>query len=97
MVNLKAVDYADATQPQPGVDLRWPASSVWRPGEPAVRPPRPEAIAGASPRRCHPRTWSEDPALRSRRRVELAAPRCQHVESRASHPVDPRDKPEDDG
>ena len=21
---------------QPGVDLRWPASSIWRPGEPAV-------------------------------------------------------------
>jgi uncharacterized membrane protein len=37
MVNLKAVDYADVSQPQPGADLRWPASSVWRPGEPAVR------------------------------------------------------------
>lgn len=23
--------------PQPGVDLRWPASAIWRPGEPAVR------------------------------------------------------------
>ena len=37
MVNLKAVDYADVSHPQPGDDLRWPASSVWRPGEPAVR------------------------------------------------------------
>ncbi len=36
MVNLKAVDYTDANIPQPGVDLRWPASSIWRPGEPAV-------------------------------------------------------------
>lgn len=24
--------------PQPGVDLHWPASAIWRPGEPAVRP-----------------------------------------------------------
>jgi uncharacterized membrane protein len=37
MVNLKAVDYADVSHPQPGADLSWPASSVWRPGEPAVR------------------------------------------------------------
>ena len=37
MVNLKAVDYAHVSYPQPGDDLRWPASSVWRPGEPAVR------------------------------------------------------------
>ena len=36
MVNLRAVDYTDANIPQPGVDLRWPASSIWRPGEPAV-------------------------------------------------------------
>jgi uncharacterized membrane protein len=37
MVNLKAVDYADVSHPHPGDDLRWPASAVWRPGEPAVR------------------------------------------------------------
>jgi uncharacterized membrane protein len=37
MVNLKAVDYTDVSHPQSGDDLRWPASSVWRPGEPAVR------------------------------------------------------------
>ena len=36
MVKLKAVDYAQASIPQPGVDLRWPASSIWRPREPAV-------------------------------------------------------------
>ena len=36
MVKLKAVDYAQASFPQPGVDLRWPASSIWRPREPAV-------------------------------------------------------------
>ena len=36
MANLRAVNYTDANLPQPGVDLRWPASSIWRPGEPAV-------------------------------------------------------------
>jgi uncharacterized membrane protein len=33
----KIVTYAGASIPQSGVDLRWPASAVWRPGEPAVR------------------------------------------------------------
>ena len=37
MMNPKTVTYTDATFPQPGVDLRWPASAIWRPGEPAVR------------------------------------------------------------
>jgi uncharacterized membrane protein len=36
MVNPKTVDYAVADFPQPGVNLRWPASAIWRPGEPAV-------------------------------------------------------------
>ena len=37
MMNPKIVTYAGASIPQPGVDLRWPASAIWRPGEPAVR------------------------------------------------------------
>ena len=36
MMNPKTVDYADASFPRPGVELRWPASAIWRPGEPAV-------------------------------------------------------------
>jgi uncharacterized membrane protein len=36
MAHSKTVDYAHASFPQPGVDLRWPASAIWRPGEPAV-------------------------------------------------------------
>jgi len=36
MAHSKTVDDADAGFPRPGVDLRWPASAVWRPGEPAV-------------------------------------------------------------
>ena len=24
-------------QGEPGVDLKWPASAIWRPGEPAVK------------------------------------------------------------
>ena len=35
MVNLRAVHYTDTIHPR-GVDLRWPASAIWRPGEPAV-------------------------------------------------------------
>jgi uncharacterized membrane protein len=31
-----AVSNADVDGPQPGVDLRWPASAIWRPGEPTV-------------------------------------------------------------
>ena len=37
MTKPKIVAYADASIPQPGVDLRWPASAIWRAGEPAVR------------------------------------------------------------
>ncbi len=37
MMNPKIVTYTGASFPQPGVDLRWPASAIWRPGEPAVR------------------------------------------------------------
>ena len=37
MMKPKIVTYAGADIPQPGVDLRWPASAIWRPGEPAVR------------------------------------------------------------
>ncbi len=29
--------HSDTSFPRPGVDLRWPASAIWRPGEPAVR------------------------------------------------------------
>ena len=36
MTHLKTVTFADAV-PRPGVELRWPASAIWRPGEPAVR------------------------------------------------------------
>ena len=36
MVSPKIVGYADADFPRPGVELRWPASAIWRPGEPAV-------------------------------------------------------------
>jgi uncharacterized membrane protein len=34
MANLETIHHSEI--PQPGVDLRWPASSIWRPGEPAV-------------------------------------------------------------
>jgi uncharacterized membrane protein len=37
MMTPKTVDYTDASSPRPGVDLHWPASAIWRPGEPAVR------------------------------------------------------------
>lgn len=37
MMNPKIVTYAGAAMPRPGLDLRWPASALWRPGEPAVR------------------------------------------------------------
>ena len=37
MMTPKIVTYADATIPQPRADVRWPASAIWRPGEPAVR------------------------------------------------------------
>ena len=36
MVSPKIVGYADADFPRPGMELRWPASAIWRPGEPAV-------------------------------------------------------------
>ncbi len=36
MMKPKIVTYADASIPQPGIDLRWPASAIWRSGEPAV-------------------------------------------------------------
>jgi uncharacterized membrane protein len=36
MTHSKTVTFADAV-PRPGVELRWPASAIWRPGEPAVR------------------------------------------------------------
>jgi uncharacterized membrane protein len=36
MINPRTIHYADAHMPRPGVDLRWPASAVWRPGEPEV-------------------------------------------------------------
>ena len=29
-------DNTALSRPQPGVDLRWPASAIWRPGEPVV-------------------------------------------------------------
>jgi uncharacterized membrane protein len=34
MANLETIHHAEI--PQAGVDLRWPAASIWRPGEPAV-------------------------------------------------------------
>ena len=37
MMKPTIVTYSGGTIPQPGVDLRWPASALWRPGEPAVR------------------------------------------------------------
>ncbi len=37
MMNPKTIHYADASFPRPGVELHWPASAIWRPGEPAVR------------------------------------------------------------
>lgn len=37
MVNPNVVTGSHASHPQPGVELRWPASAIWRPGEPAVR------------------------------------------------------------
>jgi uncharacterized membrane protein len=36
MANLRAVNYTGEAISRPGADLRWPASSIWRPGEPAV-------------------------------------------------------------
>jgi uncharacterized membrane protein len=36
MTHSKTVTFADAV-PRPGMELRWPASAIWRPGEPAVR------------------------------------------------------------
>jgi uncharacterized membrane protein len=36
MTHSKTVTFADVV-PRPGVELRWPASAIWRPGEPAVR------------------------------------------------------------
>jgi uncharacterized membrane protein len=35
MANLATTHHSE--DPRPGVDLRWPASSIWRSGEPAVR------------------------------------------------------------
>ena len=34
--NPIAVPSVDVSRPKPGVDLRWPASAIWRPGEPKV-------------------------------------------------------------
>ena len=31
-----AAQAGDESRPQPGVDLRWPASAIWSPGEPVV-------------------------------------------------------------
>lgn len=36
MANLRAVNYDDTIHPH-DADLRWPASAIWRSGEPAVR------------------------------------------------------------
>ena len=36
MANLNAIPGADVSHPQQGVDLHWPASAIWRPGEPKV-------------------------------------------------------------
>jgi len=36
MMKPRIVTYTGATIAQPGVDLRWPASAIWRAGEPAV-------------------------------------------------------------
>jgi uncharacterized membrane protein len=36
-MNPNTVTHTGASFAQPGVDLRWPASAIWRPGEPAVR------------------------------------------------------------
>ena len=36
MMKPRIVTYTGATTAQPGVDLRWPASAIWRAGEPAV-------------------------------------------------------------
>ncbi len=37
MINQHTAHYADASLPRPGVELHWPASALWRPGEPAVK------------------------------------------------------------
>ena len=37
MAHSNAVEHPHTHLPQPGIDLRWPASAIWRPGEPAVR------------------------------------------------------------
>ena len=34
---IAAQTETEAIHPQPGVDLRWPSSAIWRPGEPAIR------------------------------------------------------------
>lgn len=36
MINPHTIRYADTTLSRPGLELRWPASVLWRPGEPAV-------------------------------------------------------------
>jgi uncharacterized membrane protein len=37
MPHSRTIEQTDTSFPRPGVDLRWPASAIWRPGEPAVR------------------------------------------------------------
>lgn len=37
MANSHAISQVSMSPVQPGVDLKWPASLIWRPGEPAVR------------------------------------------------------------
>jgi uncharacterized membrane protein len=37
MANVSTHDAPRTPQPQPGIDLRWPAAALWRPGEPLVR------------------------------------------------------------
>ena len=37
MAHSRPIEQTDTSFPRPGVELRWPAAAIWRPGEPAVR------------------------------------------------------------
>jgi uncharacterized membrane protein len=37
MAHSTQIEQTHTSFPRPGVELRWPASAIWRPGEPAVR------------------------------------------------------------
>ena len=37
MAHSRPIEQTHTSVPRPGVELRWPAAAIWRPGEPAVR------------------------------------------------------------